>query len=439
MKLLSWLKKNLARDDAWITVHPNAGAGRPVLLDDEGYIKGGMGGKFNGQRIDLIPRKSGYGTPVSEVDSLNQSTPGFLRTDRYTLKAPENATKNDTSQTAKKEASNEPQNENNESRHEEISETLTGTAQYSLGLTLNAIKSYPFLSESQKEEISQKAIKLVNKTEKATANLSSEQQAEMMEMALSAARYQSEVEIYEAGIADGRTQYKAYLADTKNKALIDIAPLNALFRFQDGTLETTPERIAGVKVGTPMPEARANEGHANPDYLQKKGSTTNCQTCVCAYEMRLRGYNVKAGLNNRVYGPQYMLSEDSRRAWCDPRTGLPPEAKPITAKDGRGFYDTLTQNLKTGERYHVSVIFKKGGGHIMTMEKNSSGELSIYDPQSGERTTGYDNINSRYLGRIDYNKGARRDNTTSPDYYRVDNLIPNPEIMDAVLKKGGKQ
>ena len=59
MSLLSWLKKNTARDDAWITVHPNAGGkGSPVLLDDEGYIKGGMGGKFTGQRIDLMPRKN---------------------------------------------------------------------------------------------------------------------------------------------------------------------------------------------------------------------------------------------------------------------------------------------------------------------------------------------------------------------------------------------
>lgn len=86
---IKWLKKHVCEDDAWITVHPNAsGPGSPVLLDDEGYIKGGMGGKFNGQRIDLIPRKSGYGLPVSENDPLNKSTPGFLRTFRYNLKAP---------------------------------------------------------------------------------------------------------------------------------------------------------------------------------------------------------------------------------------------------------------------------------------------------------------------------------------------------------------
>lgn len=51
----------LAFDDQWITVHPGgkynwdvqqSGAkGQPVLLDDRGRIKGGMGGKFNGKTM----------------------------------------------------------------------------------------------------------------------------------------------------------------------------------------------------------------------------------------------------------------------------------------------------------------------------------------------------------------------------------------------------
>lgn len=46
--------------DAWITVKPNgeSGKGAPVEIDKDGYIKKSMGGKFNGQRLDLIPRKA---------------------------------------------------------------------------------------------------------------------------------------------------------------------------------------------------------------------------------------------------------------------------------------------------------------------------------------------------------------------------------------------
>ena len=42
-----------AQDDRWITVHPNGEEheGRPVLIDDDGYVKGGMGGVWNGTKI----------------------------------------------------------------------------------------------------------------------------------------------------------------------------------------------------------------------------------------------------------------------------------------------------------------------------------------------------------------------------------------------------
>ena len=56
--------------DKWITVHPNGsqGKGRPALIDGEtGRVKGGMGGKFNGQKISEV-RKSFRGpkTPTPE-------------------------------------------------------------------------------------------------------------------------------------------------------------------------------------------------------------------------------------------------------------------------------------------------------------------------------------------------------------------------------------
>ena len=46
-------RRGVAQDDKWITVKPNGenAKGRPVLLGDNGEIKGGMGGKFNGQKI----------------------------------------------------------------------------------------------------------------------------------------------------------------------------------------------------------------------------------------------------------------------------------------------------------------------------------------------------------------------------------------------------
>lgn len=64
--------ETIAEDDAhWITVKPNGPEhkGQPVLIDDEGggRILGGMGGKFNGQKISEI-RKSFTG-PKSPSDA----------------------------------------------------------------------------------------------------------------------------------------------------------------------------------------------------------------------------------------------------------------------------------------------------------------------------------------------------------------------------------
>ncbi len=49
---------DLALDDRWITVKPNGpdAKGRPALIGEGGEIKAGMGGKFNGQKINEIPR-----------------------------------------------------------------------------------------------------------------------------------------------------------------------------------------------------------------------------------------------------------------------------------------------------------------------------------------------------------------------------------------------
>ncbi len=48
----------VALDDRWITVKPNGpnNTGRPALIDENGNVKAGMGGKFNGRNIDDIPR-----------------------------------------------------------------------------------------------------------------------------------------------------------------------------------------------------------------------------------------------------------------------------------------------------------------------------------------------------------------------------------------------
>lgn len=63
-------------DDRWITVKPNGkyNEGRPVKLGDGGEIKAGLGGRFNGQKIGEIGKKSKkkQEAEVKAVSSLEQ-------------------------------------------------------------------------------------------------------------------------------------------------------------------------------------------------------------------------------------------------------------------------------------------------------------------------------------------------------------------------------
>lgn len=61
---------NFVDEDRWITVHPGGGTGTPVLIGEDGVIKAGMGGKFNGQSISETKKpdvKSEKSTPVPEL------------------------------------------------------------------------------------------------------------------------------------------------------------------------------------------------------------------------------------------------------------------------------------------------------------------------------------------------------------------------------------
>lgn len=78
-------KNRIAQDaDKWITVKPNGkqNAGRPVLIDDRtGEIKGGMGGKFNGERISEA-RESFTGPRITQKQREQQRHKNFEHIER---------------------------------------------------------------------------------------------------------------------------------------------------------------------------------------------------------------------------------------------------------------------------------------------------------------------------------------------------------------------
>ena len=68
---------NFIDEDRWITVHPNGGTGTPVLIGEDGVVKAGMGGKFNGQSITQTKKNETQPEKSTPVNELTKPKPEF--------------------------------------------------------------------------------------------------------------------------------------------------------------------------------------------------------------------------------------------------------------------------------------------------------------------------------------------------------------------------
>ena len=187
------------------------------------------------------------------------------------------------------------------------------------------------------------------------------------------------------------------------------------------------EKDLGIKRGRPMSHEQANKMHGNPHYGESKAYSVNCQTCVVAYELRLRGFDVSA-LPNTAGSALSKLSKATHTAWQN----ITREDIPVIARTTLDRYGHIKQPplkwakvsaamTETG-RYHIAWRWKrKRSGHIITAERLPDGSLRFYDPQNG------------MSGALDLYK---KDIAGNVRIYRVDNLAPNANIVKDVLTKG---
>lgn len=207
------------------------------------------------------------------------------------------------------------------------------------------------------------------------------------------------------------------------------------FEKVDPSVLEPNKTMGGVKAGKPMRFEEANSGAVNPsryeDILDRErvGYTINCQTCVVAFEARLRGYNVEAkakstyktDTNDDDYMTMVSLSHDTTLAWDkDQREHI------VQYERGRSqSYSWMNKIIQKGERYHLYYDHKhQKGGHIITAYKDADGDVVIYDPQSGTSTKGKDAVTSYF-----------KDYVKSPTMYRVDNLKFNFDVMNKIVRE----
>lgn len=250
---------------------------------------------------------------------------------------------------------------------------------------------------------------------------------------------------------------RAYWVELAKRLLGQMESLNAGGDKEESVkLEETPkptlkERVDNfeqaaqryrIERGKPMSIDRADRKHANPKFLTLvDGSfrpyTSNCQTCVVAYELRKRGYDVEAkgvGVKPKSYVNNFQreMAYDSTFAFADKdidliRPNFTGEIKSNTDK-GRGqFRVKIFDAIKEQGTYFLS--FKNKGrqsGHIVVLE-HTANNLLLIDPQADKRVDLESDEFMQYLTGVDVAYRANR-------LFRVNDLTFKPEVFSVVEK-----
>ena len=88
---------------------------------------------------------------------------------------------------------------------------------------------------------------------------------------------------------------------------------------------TKTEEALGIRKGSEMNFEQADGNKPNPNYIKNRAYQINCQSCVVAYELRRRGFDVEAFGNTGQGCTPYKLSYDTNLIWIDPNTGEKPK------------------------------------------------------------------------------------------------------------------
>lgn len=114
----------------------------------------------------------------------------------------------------------------------------------------------------------------------------------------------------------------------------------------------------------------ADRGNANPGYRSGGGYGRNCQSCVPAYEMRRRGYDVIALPLAEDNSTQMAIQSDTTLTWRNPDTGRHPTLFHMHGRDAGSIERRIAGRIKPGQRYAMQFGWKgRDNGHIVVVER----------------------------------------------------------------------
>ena len=183
--------------------------------------------------------------------------------------------------------------------------------------------------------------------------------------------------------------------------------------------------------GAPMEFEKANGKRCNPYFDLNSKYGINCQSCVVAYELRRRGYNVEA----RPYttDAQKYLAHWNQGAFLNPDNSYAQPAYYYghIKKDVADWFETTTSEKG---RYVYSFTWRKSSrarkwhGHIISVDRLEDSKLRIYDPQTGQIWNRFDDFLMYYDRKGGF--GFNRRNGV----LRTDNKEVNVNFVKDVVK-----
>lgn len=180
-----------------------------------------------------------------------------------------------------------------------------------------------------------------------------------------------------------------------------------------------------IPIGQPMTFEEADGKKTNPHFMESKAYRSNCQTCVVAYELRRRGFDVSAARRSSSKSCQTNLSFNQNYVFQDPEYN-----KFLQPNNKAEFYGKIEEYTKEVGRYHIGFYYflgKSRYGHIVTLERLEDGSLFLYDPQSSLKST-----------IEDYFLGINLDTSVHAEITRVDNALFKTLRLDGLLDLRGK-
>lgn len=313
---------------------------------------------------------------------------------------------------------------------------------------INSLKDeieYPYLSGNTRLDVEKyaKLVRAAKKICKAYGITIPAAEKKVMDRILKEDRVYAKLRKQESEESDAKyqIQYQGDIAWRNERIYDDLdrtgVILESLGRGYQPQGEMLPSSVNGAKKGKPMDHESANERRANPFYdpLSKDESySRNCQTCVVAYEMRRRGYDVMAGpkidhRSNASRTVSYLFT----LPWIDPKTGqYPIEQVNVKVKNVKSAIKWFEETVKPGERYILKVVWKsKKFGHVMILNRDDEGKLFIYDPQTGWKYEKPEEI-QYVLKKI---KFFYEPFNFSPALLRCDNLQFNMPVIRKIIRK----